>query len=661
VLAGADRAAAQATLASAARHTAPEVRIAVAGPEPPAGPAGRAIAHVPAPAAPAAAAVAACEALAPDDVVLLSGGCIVGPGWLPRLAGAARSDTTVAAASPFASALDAAELERAALRLGERSLRLRPRTGNPNGACVYLRRHALDLAGPLDPEGTLPAALAAFAARCGAAGMQHVLADDVIVAAPEGTAPPGPAPDPLGAAARAERVARVALHGLGVTIDARGLTDVAMGTQVHTLELLAALHGSGGVRLRALVGARLGERARAALERLDGVELVSYDDVAAGRIAPTEVVHRPHQVSSEDDLRLLHVVGERIVVTHHDLIAYRAADYHADRDAFERHRRLTRAALGRADLVVFDSAHACADALADDLVEAQRARIVPIGTDHRFHAAAAARPAWAPAGPFLVCLGADYRHKNRRFALELLERLEAVHGWRGKLVLAGHEVDHGGTSAEDAAWAADHPELGVLLRGPVAEQEKSWLYANAAAVLYPTTYEGFGLIPFEAAAAGTPCAWAAVASLADLLPPERAVLVPWDPAASAAALLPLLDAGPERDAHVAAVRAAGTRLTWSAAAESLLALYEEAVGLPATKAAVAVADARAAEAARGDWEGRYWHLRNEIGPAGLALVGPDEPLLDVDGRRARAALAAKPGGRRALHALLRAARRVGRG
>ena len=74
-----------------------------------------------------------------------------------------------------------------------------------------------------------------------------------------------------------------------------------------------------------------------------------------------------------------------------------------------------------------------------------------------------------------------------------------------------------------------------------------------------------------------------------------------------------------------------------------------------------MADARAAEASRGDWEGRYWHLRNEIGPTGLALVGPDDPLLDEDARRALAALAGRAGGRRALHALLRGMQRFGGG
>ena len=81
--------------------------------------------------------------------------------------------------------------------------------------------------------------------------------------------------------------------------------------------------------------------------------------------------------------------------------------------------------------------------------------------------------------------------------------------------------------------------------------------------------------------------------------------------------------------------------------------------MPVMAAIVAVADAREAEAARGAWEGRYWHLRDQIGPTGLALVGPDAPLLDDDEQRALAALAGRRSTRSALRATLRAARRLG--
>ncbi len=83
--------------------------------------------------------------------------------------------------------------------------------------------------------------------------------------------------------------------------------------------------------------------------------------------------------------------------------------------------------------------------------------------------------------------------------------------------------------------AAAHPAdaAHALDLGTVDEREKAWLYAHAALVLYPTVREGFGLVPFEAAAAGAATLWAAHSSLEELLPVQPAGIVAWDPVASA--------------------------------------------------------------------------------------------------------------------------------
>jgi glycosyltransferase involved in cell wall biosynthesis len=79
-------------------------------------------------------------------------------------------------------------------------------------------------------------------------------------------------------------------------------------------------------------------------------------------------------------------------------------------------------------------------------------------------------------------------------------------------------------------------------------------------VIYPTTHEGFGLVPFEAAAAGAPCIFASNTSLAELFPKELAMITAWDEKETARATLPLLTAGPEREQQVSAVLAAGAAL-----------------------------------------------------------------------------------------------------
>ena len=103
-------------------------------------------------------------------------------------------------------------------------------------------------------------------------------------------------------------------------------------------------------------------------------------------------------------------------------------------------------------------------------------------------------------------------------------------------MLAGPHAARGTSAGEEAAWRAAHPRAraDVVALGECPEAEKAWLYRNAALVLYPTTFEGFGFIPFEAAEAGAPSLWADQSSMADLLPSEHAGIVPWDVEATAA-------------------------------------------------------------------------------------------------------------------------------
>jgi glycosyltransferase involved in cell wall biosynthesis len=579
------------------------------------------------------------------DVVVVGGDVRLGPGWLEGLLAARGDDGTVATVD--AVVLDVVDVAEAAARLQGAPARPRPRTSAPTWACTLVTRAALDLAGPLD-DG--------FAGRCSARGLLHVVAGDVLVAR-EGK-PPEP-PDEPEPARRARRRAQALAEGLSVTVDARILRDPIAGTQVHTLELLAALHRTRRVRLRALVPPNPTPTAAALLSTLHGLELLDSDSVDDATSA-TAIVHRPYQVTSAIDLLTLRQVGERLVVTHQDLLTYHVPAYHRDHDTWREHRRLTRTALDAAHAVVAFSQHAGADLRAEELVTGDRLEVVPIGVDHALGALAAEprRPVAADAlddAPYLLCLGTDLLHKNRTFAIELAGALREHHGWSGKLALAGSHVAHGSSQAEEAALLTRRPELAeaVVDLGVPDEAEKAWLYAHAAAAVYPTLYEGFGLVPFEAATHGTPCLFAAQASLAETLR-SQATLSPWDAAASAGRTLTLLSAGPARDAHVAAVRAAAAPLTWDATAAALLDVYAKALG--ASPAGTSWAGLEA-EAARGHWEGMYWALRNGVGATGLALVGEDGTL-PADAQRTLAALSRRPLTRRPLLAALRAIGRV---
>jgi hypothetical protein len=54
--------------------------------------------------------------------------------------------------------------------------------------------------------------------------------------------------------------------------------------------------------------------------------------------------------------------------------------------------------------------------------------------------------------------------------------------------------------------------------GPVSTADRDYLLKNAELVIYPTTAEGFGLVPFEAAAFGTPTLFTRFGPLREMLP-----------------------------------------------------------------------------------------------------------------------------------------------
>jgi GT2 family glycosyltransferase/glycosyltransferase involved in cell wall biosynthesis len=621
----------------------------------------------------------AFDCISPADPVLLNSDCLVAEGWLEALRAAAYSDSRIATAStltnhgtilsvPYRNSPQPElpqdwKVGQAAVAIKEASLQLRPRIPTAIAHCVYIRRAALDLVGNFD-EAFSPGygEEVDFSQRCLLQGLSHVVADDVFVFhrgkasfssesdtvqeqheainrrrypyyarsvhdAEHVTA--GPLPRALGAARRA-------IRGPSVTIDARILGPHLTGTQVVVLELLHALWRMRSLRLRIIVPPDLGDYAHRLLDEMPDVERLTVDDVPE----PTDVVHRPFQVSTHEDVHVLRRFGERLVISQLDLIAYQNPGYFAHYESWDRYRRLTRQALAFADNVIFISHAAARDALAEDLVDPKHMAVVYLGTDHRLTALQPEpQPPAALDGSlrqrYLLCLGTDYRHKNRLFALRLFEQLQRRHEWRGSLVFAGAHVPYGSSAAEEAEFLACRPEVAQAVTDlpAVTEAEKAWLLEHAAAVVYPTLHEGFGLMPFEAAQAGVPCLFASQSSLAEVLPSEAARIVPWDAVASADAAVPVLEGRAAKDV-VEEILAVAARYSWDQAGAEVREIYEETARRPARESLLLAQDM---------WrlEERYEGLREALGEEGLSLIGPGgvippslrRPLLAVAARQ----------------------------
>ena len=107
--------------------------------------------------------------------------------------------------------------------------------------------------------------------------------------------------------------------------------------------------------------------------------------------------------------------------------------------------------------------------------------------------------------PYLLMVGSSFRHKNRVFSLRLLD---------GSSTEAGTEVSCSSGGERDGVVGARRgasfarPSIRSLdgrvrWLGHVGDDEQLALYRDAELVLFPSLYEGFGFIPFEAAALGT--------------------------------------------------------------------------------------------------------------------------------------------------------------
>jgi glycosyltransferase involved in cell wall biosynthesis len=224
---------------------------------------------------------------------------------------------------------------------------------------------------------------------------------------------------------------------------------------------------------------------------------------------------------------------------------------------FSRAERLYRRAayrwtVRRSRLVITISEHAARTLVERLGVDPARVRPIHLGIDHeRF------RPDGENAREdFLLYPALGWPHKNhaRLFdAFALLRR--ARPGLR--LVLTGYEG-----AAPD----------GVEARGRVSLDELAGLYRRAAALVFPSLYEGFGQPPLEAMASGCPVACSTGGSLPEVAGDAARLFDPTSVEDMAAAVDEVLDA-PAPWVERGLERAA--RFTWDECASRHEAVYRE--------------------------------------------------------------------------------------
>ena len=289
-----------------------------------------------------------------------------------------------------------------------------------------------------------------------------------------------------------------------------------------------------------------------------------------------DILHRPYQPGADTDFHRYRRVARAVALTVLDFIAYDNPSYHESPFAFREYQRAFDQRMTEADQLFAISGHVgrrLQRQFAHRLVAPVRS--ILLGADHLdapMPASAAAPPAaLAPVAPgqFLLALGNDFAHKNRDFAARVFAEL-CRRGFQGHLVLAGFHLDTGSSFSYELD-AVRHLADRVVRAGPLSPEGKVWALRHAAAVLYPTSSEGFGLIPFEAAALGTPTAFVRFGPLVETLPNVPAA-TGWHVKAFADHVETLI-ASPAP--FLAAVSAARHLLTWQRCASETIDVYQQ--------------------------------------------------------------------------------------
>jgi alpha-1,3-rhamnosyl/mannosyltransferase len=241
-----------------------------------------------------------------------------------------------------------------------------------------------------------------------------------------------------------------------------------------------------------------------------------------------------------------------LVLTIHDVSYERHPEwypYKRDpvRRAFYRHSARS------ADRIITDSAFSKDEIVAAYGLEPETIAVVPLAAAAIF-APGPRLP--LPAGwPSRFVLHVGDLHARRN--LPMLARALAAVRTRAAtlhdvtLVLAGVDRDAGDTLREVSARAGGAPL--VVFAGQTPDSTLLALYRSAAALVYPSRYEGFGLPPLEAMACGVPVIAAAAASIPEVVGRAGVLLDPDDEAGWADAIQQVL----EDPAHAARLAAAG--------------------------------------------------------------------------------------------------------
>ena len=269
------------------------------------------------------------------------------------------------------------------------------------------------------------------------------------------------------------------------------------------------------------------------------------------------------------------------VVTIHDCIHLRFPQYLPHRLAYVYARSSMWLATHRASRILTVSETSKRDILRYFRVPESRIDVIYNAIDERLGEAptdaevALVRERYQLNDPFVLYAGNIKPHKNLERLIDAFQMLRRGGMGNVKLLIIGDEISKYASLRRAVHRHKLHQH--VRFFGFVPDKTLASLYRLASAFVFPSLYEGFGLPPLEAMAAGTPVITSNVSSLPEVVGDAAILIDPYDPSAIADAMRRVLT---DEQLH-ADLRAKGLmrvqEFSWARSVQRVRAIYTEVI------------------------------------------------------------------------------------
>jgi alpha-1,3-rhamnosyl/mannosyltransferase len=370
-----------------------------------------------------------------------------------------------------------------------------------------------------------------------------------------------------------------------VAIDARKLHDYGIGTYVRNLlrELARQNDDAEYVLLCAPadVGALrdLGSRFHPCVVRAGSYSAREQWAVPwALRRADVDLFHAPHYVVPP-------LTTRRFVVTIHDCIHLRFPQYLPSRGAFYYARAMLTMAARRSARVLTVSQASKDDILHYLKVPSDKVEVIYNALDTTLAGeptpedVARVRERFLLTSPFILYTGNIKPHKNVDRLIEAFSILRRSGVEDVKLLIIGDEISKYPNLRRLVHRFQIHQHVRFL--GFVPDATLAVLYRQAAVFVFPSLYEGFGLPPLEAMAAGAPVITSNISSLPEVVGDAAILIDPMDSGAIANAMGRVLGDPALRDDLIRRGRQRVKTFSWERSVARVRQVYAELARMPA--------------------------------------------------------------------------------